>query len=209
MAQQQQDIADRNESTTPSKPENTSKTSKKYRFKFVDKILSSRKQRNYKSTPKLKQSMIVITPSIYQNFQTFNINIVPSPQIGGRSPSSPSTDISRSTSISIGIYELPSIKSFGYEYKFAPYYYFGYGFYGNPYDKNSKECNQKPIKCVNKVVHIYDKLAISLNKDKNEILIWRNGQLDSEHNQISIDNKKDYQFIIESQDIHYNIKLLK
>merc|ERR1712113_88376 len=167
---------------------------------IINKILSSRKTKKLqKSAKPIKNTSnpptsSCITPSAHQNFQTWKINVIPAPITINKSPSSSSSNISKNTSISIGIYEVPSIKSFGFEYKFAPYYYFGYGFYGNPYDKNSKQCHRKPIKTVHKMVNIYDKMAISLNKEKNEVIIWRNGIMDDQQNQIQIDNKKEYQF---------------
>eukprot|EP00483_Globobulimina_turgida_P009436 UN09455 len=137
-------------------------------------------------------TVLTITPSYNRSFQTWNINVIAAP-----ATSTQQRNISRNTALTIGIYEIPSIKSFNIEYKYAPYYYLGYGFYGNPYDKNGRECNQKPVTTSNKMVNIYDKIAISFNKEKSEICIWYNGVIDT-HEPIKIESNKEYQFIIES-----------
>ena len=210
----------------PQTPKPSQPSKSKISKKIINKLLSIKNKIKNKSESKpisksntnntMKPTMTCITPVIHQNFQSWNINVSPIRTTKTetdltKSPSSNSSNsndnISKNTEIVIGIYELPSIKSFGFEFKFAPYYYLGYGFYGNPYDKNSKQCNQKPIKQVIKSVNIYDKLAISLNKEKNEIIIWRNGVMDNDDCLINIKQKKEYQFIIESLDENYQIKV--
>ena len=184
----------------------SSKPCTKLNLKMINKFVSSRrkKQKRKSISIPIKPSIATITPSVHQNFQTWNIHVIPS----ASNPSISDKNISKNTQIQIGIYELPSIKSFGCEYKFAPYYFYGYGFYGNAYDKNSRECNRSPLKQVVKTINIYDKLAISLNQAKNEIIIWRNGTMDSNENVISIDRTKEYQFIIEMKDnYNYQIKV--
>eukprot|EP00483_Globobulimina_turgida_P001455 UN01457 len=150
--------------------------------------------------PKKDPTISTITPSYNRSFQTWNINVIAAPVT-----STQQRNIPRSASLTIGIYEIPTIRSFNVEYKYAPYYYLGYGFYGNPYDKNGRECNQKPVLTVNKMVNIYDRIAISLNTEESEICIWYNGVIDDSQEPIKIESHKEYQFIIESLDKNYHI----